>query len=50
VFGLAEDHTSLAFISTDSFASPGAGWTIVTLPNAPPTRYHARSSVFGGIL
>lgn len=50
VVGMSADHSSLAFMSTDSFAGAGAGWSIVPLPNPPPTRYHTRVAIFGGIM
>lgn len=50
VFGVSADFSSLAFISSDNYAAAGAGWQVIQMNGAPTTRYHARTSIFGGIM
>lgn len=50
VMGLAPDYKSVAFISTDGYGVPGAGWQVVLLTGFVTPRFHARAAVFGGIL
>jgi hypothetical protein len=50
VMGLSPDFASVAFVSTDGYGVPGAGWQVVPLQGAITRRFHARATVFGGIL